>query len=85
MSHKRRDNPPRRITGRIVSWTVATMAVAHDAGKSIINVASSLKHPKFVLFLDWHQVLDRSRTEGTLNDKFPRVSIVYLQWIEEGS
>jgi hypothetical protein len=40
--------------------------------------ADSPEYPKFILFLDWHQVLDRSRTEGTWNDKFPEDSITFL-------
>lgn len=40
--------------------------------------ADSAEFPKFILFLDWYQVLDRSRTEGTWNDKFPEDSITFL-------
>ena len=47
--------------------------------------ARSPEYPKFILSLGWHQVLDRSRTEGTWNDTFPQDSIVFLQRLKAGS
>ena len=39
--------------------------------------------PKFILALDWHQVLDRSRTEGSWNNTFPQESITFLKRVKE--
>ena len=47
--------------------------------------ASSPEYPKFILFLDWHQVLDRSRTEGTWNNTFPQDSIVFLRRLKQAA
>ena len=41
--------------------------------------AGSPDYPKLILFLGWHQVLDRSRTEGSWGSTFPRDSIEFLQ------
>ena len=41
--------------------------------------------PKFIVFLDWHQVLDRSRTQGTWNGEFPRDSITFLQRLKQAA
>ena len=39
--------------------------------------------PRFILFLDWHQVLDRSSTEGSWNATFPRDSVRFLKEIKD--
>ena len=39
--------------------------------------------PRFILFLDWHQLLDRSSTEGSWNATFPRDSVRFLKEIED--
>ena len=40
-------------------------------------------NPRFVLFCDWHQVLDRLATEESWNNTFPRDSIRFLQDIKQ--
>ena len=44
--------------------------------------ADSPEYPKFILFLDWHQVLDRSKT---WNNTFPQDSITFLQRLQEAA
>ena len=52
--------------------------------KSYVSATSqSQGFPKFILFLDWHQVLDRSKTEGSWNDKFPRESLEFLRRVKD--
>ena len=41
--------------------------------------------PKFILFVDWHQCLDRSPTEGSWNNRFPADSITFLKSIKKSA
>ena len=38
--------------------------------------------PSFILFLDWHNVLDRAYTEGSWNNRFPADSIAFLRKVK---
>ena len=75
----------RRIQPHEVLFRESSNYRSYRGYKTYSSTVGGIQTPKFVLFVDWHQVLDRSATEGTWNNTFPRDSIEFLQRVKEAA
>ena len=70
-------------TGRQVPFAESRCYREYQAYKTYQSSSNDPSFPRFILFLDWHQVLDRSATEGSWNSTFPADSVRFLKEIKD--